>query len=562
MTFNMLSVLMILHELGLGLSKDAEDVTLYRYLNSGWLFYVISALSLALTFVERSNPAKRRWVYLVLLPPPVFIAVLNIVTPVFCSPAVCPLGYFHAFGFADNSLGEAASIWSDIAWVVTVTLSIYTIFLPRTPARRRQAVIICIAFTLLFSYYIMMRTNRDILAAHSLVLFSPVSLLALMILVYAIYKFEFVELPLHRAGENVMHTMPDALLVVDREKHIGHINTAAAKLLGFERGELSGRPFSVLQPQGALSPLWEVGAPEPDPPPFETALLSARGESLPVMLSTGLLTDPSGVAAGHLIIARDIRDRKKKANELFEHREYLEHMVRNRTKELNNASESLRRSRLILRNLSERLFVAKEEESSRIARELHDELGQILTGLKIDVTLLSRKISKTDQQFLVNDIASLADTTIKRVQTLTKELRPPMLEKLGLVATIEAMVSEFSRRHEITCHLSHEMEREDLPAAVVTCAYRIVQEALDNVVQHAQADSVEVFLVATADALSITVRDDGVGIEQERISAFEALGILGMKERALTLGGEVRFSKGPEKGTDVHIELPLISAKM
>jgi signal transduction histidine kinase len=210
-----------------------------------------------------------------------------------------------------------------------------------------------------------------------------------------------------------------------------------------------------------------------------------------------------------------------------------------------------------LRALSDRLIQIQEDERSRIARELHDDLGQSLTALKMDVGgLLALTREAAAVAPLHERIIRTLDATVTAVQRISSELRPSILDDLGLIAAIESEGHLFETRTGIECELSLPQE---LPIDVsrATAIYRIVQEALTNVARHSNATRVEIRLRSRPDEILIEVRDDGRGITEREVNAADSLGLTGIRERADLLGGSVRFEGVPERGTIVSVRIPL-----
>jgi signal transduction histidine kinase len=212
-----------------------------------------------------------------------------------------------------------------------------------------------------------------------------------------------------------------------------------------------------------------------------------------------------------------------------------------------------------LKALSERLLLVQEEERTRIARELHDDLGQALTALKMDVGgLLSMTKTSPADESLRNRIIATLDETVTAVQRLSAELRPSVLDDLGLPSAIESEALRFEQRTGIECELSlpkHPELRVGGPAA--TAIYRIVQEALTNVARHANASRVEVRLRERPDELLLEVRDDGRGITEAEMNNPISLGLIGIRERADMAGGTVHFEGVAGRGTIVSVRIPL-----
>ena len=221
-------------------------------------------------------------------------------------------------------------------------------------------------------------------------------------------------------------------------------------------------------------------------------------------------------------------------------------------------SERLAHSTEQLRELSARLQSVREEERTRISRAIHDELGQTLTGLKMDVAWLQSHLDPLQPALLAKTraMSDLIDTTIQTVRRISTELRPGILD-LGLVATIEWQLQEFQIRTGIESKLISAPKEMALDADGSTTAFRILQEILTNVIRHAQATQVEVTLEETATFLALQVRDNGRGITESEIDSPKSIGLLGMQERARLRGGEVHLHGSPGRGTTVIVRLPL-----
>jgi signal transduction histidine kinase len=228
------------------------------------------------------------------------------------------------------------------------------------------------------------------------------------------------------------------------------------------------------------------------------------------------------------------------------------------------AEEKLRRSLDQLRALTNYLQYVREEERTRIAREVHDELGQALTGLKLDlswlVTRLGKKSTKTEQAKAKTMVEHI-DTTIQTVRRIATELRPGILDGLGLVAAIEWQANEFQSRTGIPCVVTTTLSDAQWEQDFSTVFFRIFQETLTNIIRHAQATRVEVKLVEDQGNLVLTVADNGRGISEDEIANTRSIGLVGMKERAMLIGGDVGLHGAPGKGTTVTARAPLRPAR-
>jgi PAS domain S-box-containing protein len=213
-----------------------------------------------------------------------------------------------------------------------------------------------------------------------------------------------------------------------------------------------------------------------------------------------------------------------------------------------------------LRALAARLQSVREEERSNVAREIHDELGQALTAIKIELTsLLFEWPSEHKPSKRVASITGLVDQTIQSVRKISTELRPGILDALGLVAAVEWAAEDFETRTGTSCRVDTPKEPLQISPERATAIFRIFQETLTNITRHADATEVRVRLARENHSLILDVQDNGVGVSEEQLSAGESLGILGMRERALLLGGEFLVSGAPNQGTRVQVRVPLSS---
>ena len=201
--------------------------------------------------------------------------------------------------------------------------------------------------------------------------------------------------------------------------------------------------------------------------------------------------------------------------------------------------------------------MVREEERTRVAREIHDELGQALTAIKIELSaLLFEWPAEHKPSRRAESIARLVDKTIQSVRRISTELRPGILDALGLVAAVEWAAEEFQTRTGTRCRLDLPKEAIEIDQELATTIFRILQETLTNIARHADATQVDIRLAREDGRLSLEVHDNGIGISEERLSASGTLGILGMRERALLLGGEFLITSAPNLGTRIVVRIP------
>ncbi len=230
------------------------------------------------------------------------------------------------------------------------------------------------------------------------------------------------------------------------------------------------------------------------------------------------------------------------------------------------AEEEIMKSNIQLRQLSAHLESVREEERKHISREIHDELGQELTALKMEAVLLQKATSRGDQpeiRAIIRDhatsLSGITDRAIRTVRRIASELRPDVLDKLGLVAALEWHAKEFEKHSQIECAFTSDLNGENIDETVATAIFRIFQEALTNVGRHSGASHVRSELTRKRRNLVLRVADNGRGISEDQILYSKSLGLLGMSERALMLGGKATVQGKDGEGTVVEVEIPIFA---
>jgi len=227
--------------------------------------------------------------------------------------------------------------------------------------------------------------------------------------------------------------------------------------------------------------------------------------------------------------------------------------------ERKQVEEELKNSQYQLRRLAQKLQFVREEERTWLAGEIHDELGQALTALQMDISMLMKKLNKGDKesQDKLNSMLELIETITSSVQRISMDLRPGLLEDLGLMAAIEWQSEEFQKKTGIECQLALEKTKNDLDQGCSVAIYRMYQEALTNIIRHAGATQVKVVLEEQDENIVLEITDNGKGISREQIASPDSLGIIGMRERCLSCDGELTLAGTPGKGTKVMIKVPM-----
>jgi signal transduction histidine kinase len=228
--------------------------------------------------------------------------------------------------------------------------------------------------------------------------------------------------------------------------------------------------------------------------------------------------------------------------------------------------DALKRQQDELRELSARVLDARDDEKARIARELHDELGQMLTALKMDLASLREGLSAHNPALKekAGELDALIDSTVAAVRRIAADLRPLMLDDLGLTAAAEWLVEDFSERSGIKCRLQLEGEAtlDRLGKDAANAVYRALQESLTNIARHSGAHNAWVMLAADEEYVRLEVEDDGRGIEPGEFTNTRSLGLKGMRERVTYLGGAVEIGRAPRGGTRVRLRLPITPLKV
>lgn len=266
-------------------------------------------------------------------------------------------------------------------------------------------------------------------------------------------------------------------------------------------------------------------------------IITYEGEKRWLLTTKVPLKDKDGKVVGILGISKDISERKI-------------------------AEEELMQSREDLRLLAAHLEQVREDERISIAREIHDELGQQLTVLKMDVSWLNKKLDGADKSVKekAKGLLQMLDNTVKTVRKISSELRPSMLDDLGLLAAMDWHSQEFEKRSGIKTRFSSEMSNLDVTQTVGTGLFRIFQESLTNVARHAEATNVKASLEMKNGKLFMRIKDNGKGFTITSIENKKTLGILGMRERTLMMGGEYKIQSTPGKGTLVEVIVPIDSS--
>ncbi|MBI5462023.1 MAG: PAS domain S-box protein [Gammaproteobacteria bacterium] len=344
--------------------------------------------------------------------------------------------------------------------------------------------------------------------------------------------------------ERAIESSVNAILVASLA-HAAHpiiyANPAAASITGLSKSELLGRDLlSLYDPSGQSSGLATLRTALTNRQSGHAIVHGTRHDEgefwAEVFLSP--VRDVSGAASHFVVVMHDISDRVQAENEL-------------------------RQSRERLRALSTHLQTVREEEKAHLARELHDELGSTLLALKIDTSWINRHMPGQSDNLKekTTGMMALVDNAITTTRRISSDLRPPMLDDLGLLATLEWQIHAFESRMGIACDAELEGDSERLNSQQSIALFRIFQEALTNIARHANASRVHIQVNIAPDQASMVIHDNGKGIDPAVARRPDAHGVYGMFERAHSLGGLIHLDSQPERGTRLSVQIPLDTRK-
>lgn len=328
----------------------------------------------------------------------------------------------------------------------------------------------------------------------------------------------------------IVDNAADGILTIDHCGTIESLNPAAAQIFGYTPAEATGHSIRLLIPRPYLPEHESYCSPISE---YRREVLGRHrnGQDVPLEFAISELRHDDRTL--FVVLVRDITEWKRDQQELTSSRERL-------------------------RCLATRLQSIREEEQARIAREVHDVLGQALTGLKIDLRWLKARLSGRESLLRdrANAMLDVIDGTINTVRRIARELRPAVLDNLGLAAAIDWQAKEFQSRTGIECRCAINFDDEDLSIECSTAVFRIFQEALTNVARHAEATVVKVALWEVTGNVVLEVKDNGRGITESKKRESNSLGLLGMRERAYALAGDVEISGAHGQGTTVVVRIP------
>jgi PAS domain S-box-containing protein len=327
----------------------------------------------------------------------------------------------------------------------------------------------------------------------------------------------------------------ESIFITNQDGIIEYVNPAFETMTGFARTDAVGKRVSILRP-GLHDGFYEdIRKKRMSGQVFKEVFTNRKKDGQTYLMEeiVSPIVDAQGTITHFVSTGRDVTDRVR-------------------------TEKTLRRSRRQLRALAARVNSVREEEQTRIAQVMHDELGQALTALKFDLAWLAPRLpgDSASLQQKCHEMASLVDATITSMRQIASELHPRLLDDLGLEPAVEWLVKNFQSHTGLRCDLDSHLGDVALTPGLSTAVFRILQEGLTNVARHAKATGVSIKLHWDKDDLVLVVRDDGRGISEQEVTGMKSLGILGMQERALAYGGTVSISGMAGQGTTLAARFP------
>lgn len=356
----------------------------------------------------------------------------------------------------------------------------------------------------------------------------------------------------------IVESSSDAILSVTPDGFVTTWNKGAERIFGYTASEMIGRSILTIIPAHLhRDRAWELATVRGmhDIQTYDAVRLTKDGRSIDVSVTLSPLKDSVGQFVGVSKVIRDISDRKRAEVLLRQAHEALERRVQERTAELSAANHSLR-------ILSGQLMQVQEEERSRLARDLHDEVGQLLTALKIDLQDIQHGEVGEVRFGSLTDSLELVDRLLTQVRTLALDLRPSLLDDLGLESALRWYANRQATRNGWSLSLSVEGMVGRVPVPIEVTCFRVVQEALTNIAKYAKAKTVDLTLCRREQDVTLVIQDDGVGFDvmlaKQRALGGESIGLLSLEERVRLAGGSFVIASARGEGTRLDLHFPLV----
>ncbi|MBL7915741.1 MAG: PAS domain S-box protein [Bacteroidia bacterium] len=335
----------------------------------------------------------------------------------------------------------------------------------------------------------------------------------------------------------LVESSKDMIWTIDRNNTVVFANKACQEILGWDSSLLIGRNFMSFVAEGDREKvnhdIQHAFNSDKQFQDYQSRVLNRDGKEVTVITNMVGQFDSTGRKVLMTGTSRDISARVQAEKELNEKNEQLQ-------------------------LLSSYLQTIREEERSHISREIHDELGQLLTGLKMDLAWLNKRILEKDPECTtkVKEMIAIVDETVKSVRKIATELRPGILDDLGLFPAIEWQCSEFEKKSGIPCEFINSIGDVEIDKSVSTGVFRILQETFTNIARHSAASQVQIELFVQKGVCILNIKDNGIGFDNANDANLKTLGLIGMKERAIMLGGSLTIQSKQQAGTTISLKFP------
>jgi len=333
--------------------------------------------------------------------------------------------------------------------------------------------------------------------------------------------------------DSILKSMAEILIVVDHKNKIKGFNEAALNLLGYTEDELIEQPLEKVLPERGKAKLEEL-IDKNEAINYETYYETKTGKKVHVLLSAAGTPDIDGVLTDVILTAADITKQKR-------------------------LQDSLVKSQEQLRTLSSNILATQEQERKKISMEIHDDLGQILTAILLDIAQARKSLSTNESktQGFLDRIQVETKKVLQRARSISVVLRPGVLDHLGLKAAVESFLDDIRERTGMEIVEEIEVGDQNISEPLTIAVYRILQEAVTNIIKYSKANKVIVILQSDNKTLVLCITDDGVGFDPKSPIVNKGIGLLGIKERTEWLEGTFRVESAPGQGTKIFVEIPL-----
>ena len=497
-------------------------------------------LHFALQFTERRDLLSQQWIYPTIYVPGIIFSVLQVA------------GYITktirlSWGFtATPSTGYLPFIlWLEAYFLIGLYFCYRKLASAKSRRERIQTLIVIFGATVPLVLGSLTHAFFPLFGIQTPRIAVVASTITAGTLTYGIVKFQLMSLTPETTAMNILNTMGDLLAVTDTRGYVVFTNEAFRRVLvgyGNVVGTFHLRDFLVGVDSMLDGKLWNTHMRVPQSRLMEVDYRTCNGTTFPVLLTVSPVYDYDELI-GFVFLARDITEQKHLQHQLLE-------IARRRTEDLQHFAVSVQR--------------AQEEERRRIARELHDDLGQRLSGMKFAIDILEDAIPQNKKKIIakLRNIRNQIVEMITEIRRISSNLHPSVLDDFGLVIALQLLCKEFEKVHALkTAFQTSGSIPEHFDPQAEIALYRITQEALSNVAKHAQATEVTVQLSGEGNVIALSVKDNGKGFEMEKARTMrngdQGLGLVSMKERAELLGGTFGIESQRNYGTKIHVKIPL-----